>query len=252
MLNDIITGKKELFAAGVNTELRAQKNLTRNVTLLNGNLVGNVRNETAGVSCRVYQNGVYGFSSTAELSDDAVRAVIKAASENAEFMSEHAGKGKGMLPHLDSGNSRTVYELCDTEQKTYIEFAKEIDAYISTKYPDLLSRGVSVRADSMEKLIAVSDGFDSHSVMPRSYIYVFLTAETPDGKPVEMYEVFGKGATFDRNFSSPADLYERIDRLYRRLKEKCEGVYAEAGEKTVILGGHSLRNAGSRGCRSYS
>ncbi len=237
MLNDIITGKKELFAAGVNTELRAQKNLTRYVTLLNGNLVGNVRNETAGVSCRVYQNGVYGFSSTAELSDDAVRAVIKAASENAEFMSEHAGKGKGMLPHLDSGNSRTVYELCDTEQKTYIGFAKEIDAYISTKYPDLLSRGVSVRADSMEKLIAVSDGFDSHSVMPRSYIYVFLTAETPDGKPVEMYEVFGKGATFDRNFTSPADLYERIDRLYRRLKEKCEGVYAEAGEKTVILGG---------------
>ena len=233
MLNDIITGKKELFAAGVNTELRAQKNLTRNVTLLNGNLVGNVRNETAGVSCRVYQNGVYGFSSTAELSDDAVRAVIKAASENAEFMSEHAGKGKGMLPHLDSGNSRTVYELCDTEQKTYIEFAKEIDAYISSKYPDLLSRGVSVRADSMEKLIAVSDGFDSHSVMPRSYIYVFLTAETPDGKPIEMYEVFGKGATFDRNFSSPADLYERIDRLYRRLKEKCEGVYAVAGEKPL-------------------
>lgn len=88
--------------------------------------------------------------------------------------------------------------------------------------------------------------------MPRSYIYVFLTAETPDGKPIEMYEVFGKGATFDRNFSSPADLYERIDRLYRRLKEKCEGVYAVAGEKTVILGGHSLRNAGSRGCRSYS
>lgn len=237
MLNDIITDKKVLFANGVNTELRAQKNLTRNVTLLNGNLVGNVRNETAGVSCRVYQNGVYGFSSTAELSDEAVKAVIKAASENASFMANHAGKGKGILPNLNSGRSNTVFELCDVEQKTYIDFAKEIDAYISEKYPDLLSRTVAVRADSMEKLIAVSDGFDSHSVMPRSYIYVFLTAQTPAGKPIEMYDVFGKGGTFDRNFGSPAELYEKIDKLYTRLKEKCEGVYAEAGEKTVILGG---------------
>lgn len=237
MLNDIITDKKGLFAAGVNTELRAQRNLTRYVTLLNGNLIGNVRNETAGVSCRVYQNGVYGFSSTAELSDEAVKAVINAASDNAAFMASHAGKGKGMLPNLASGRSNTVFELCDAEQKTYIDFAKELDAYISEKYPDLLSRTIAVQSDSMEKLIAVSDGFDSHSVMPRSYIYVFMTAQTPDGKPIELYDAFGKGATFDRNFSSPSELYEKIDRLYNRLKEKCDGVYAEAGEKTVILGG---------------
>ena len=59
MLNDIVTGKKHLFSSGVNTELRAQKNLTRGVTILNGSLVANVRNENTGVSCRVYSNGVY-------------------------------------------------------------------------------------------------------------------------------------------------------------------------------------------------
>ncbi len=237
MLNDIVTGKKHLFSSGVNTELRAQKNLTRGVTILNGSLVANVRNENTGVSCRVYSNGVYGFSSTAEYSDSAVDAVLKAASENAAFMATHAGKNKGALPSLSDGASRTIYDLTDVEQKTYIDFAMEIDDYIKDKYPDLLSRAVSVRADSMEKLIAVSNGFDSHSVMPRSYVYVFLTAQTPDGTPVEMYDVFGGGDTFDRNFLKPSDCFEKIDRLYIRIKEKCEGVYPEAGEKTVILGG---------------
>lgn len=146
-------------------------------------------------------------------------------------------KIKAPLPSLSDGASRTIYDLTDVEQKTYIDFAMEIDDYIKDKYPDLLSRAVSVRADSMEKLIAVSNGFDSHSVMPRSYVYVFLTAQTPDGTPVEMYDVFGGGDTFDRNFLKPSDCFEKIDRLYIRIKEKCEGVYPEAGEKTVILGG---------------
>ncbi len=237
MLNDILTGKKHLFGSGVNTELRAQRNLNRRVSILNGNIVSNVRNETAGVSCRVYSDGVYGFSSTAEYSDSAVEAVLKAASENAAFMARHAGKNKGLLPPLPTGASRTVYDLTDVEQKTYIEFATAIDSYIKEKYPDLLSRSIVAVADSMEKLIAVSNGFDSHSVMPRSYIYVFLTAQTPDGVPIEMYDVFGSGATFDRNFADPAACFEKIDRLYTRLREKCEGVYPEAGEKTVILGG---------------
>ncbi len=237
MLNDLVTSKKHLFNDGVNTELRAQRNLTRGVTILNGSLVGNVRNENLGVSCRVYKNGVYGFSSTAEYSNSALCSVLKAASDNAEFMSSHAGKGKGILPVLASGNSNTAYDISDVEQRIYIDFAKELDSYIADKYPDLVSRVVSVRADSMEKMIAVSNGCDSHSVMPRSYVYIFLTVMTPDGKPVEMYDVFGGAETFDKNFLSPADCYSKIDILYDKLKQKSFGIYAEAGEKTVILGG---------------
>jgi len=66
MLKDLLYDKKHLFADGVNTELRAQTNLNRGVSMMNGNLVGNVRNENTGVSARVYASGVYGFSSTAE------------------------------------------------------------------------------------------------------------------------------------------------------------------------------------------
>ncbi len=237
MLKDLLYDKKHLFADGVNTELRAQTNLTRGVSMMNGNLVGNVRNENTGVSARVYASGVYGFSSTAEYSDEAVRAVLKAASENAAFMASHAGKNKGMLPSLAGGESMTAYELNDPEQKQYIDFAKSLDAYIEAHCPKLLSRVVAVRADSMEKRTVVSNGCDSHSVMPRSYIYLFMTAETPAGKPVELFDVIGGYGTFDQNFKDASDCYDAVDRLYVRILEKAGGIYAEAGEKTVILGG---------------
>ena len=238
MIQDLLTDKKYLFASGANSELRAQRNLNRRAVLLNGALVGNVRTEQFGVSARVYENGVYGFSSTAEYTDETVKAVLQAASENAAFLARHAGKGKGPHKAMAPGSSRTVYDLNDVEQRTYIEFIQALDSYIAGKYPDLVSRTVIATADSMEKLLCVSNGTDGHSVLPRSYIYVVMTMAGADGKPVELFKVIGGGyGTFDRNFSKPELYYAEIDKLYEDLRQKAEGVYPEAGNKTVILGG---------------
>ena len=238
MIQDLLTDKKYLFATGANTELRAQRNLTRRAVLLNGDLIGNVRTEQFGVSARVYENGVYGFSSTAEYTDETVKDVLKAASENAAFLAGHAGKGKGPHKAMANGRSLTAFDLNDVEQRTYIEFIQALDSYIAQKYPDLVSRTVVATADSMEKLLCVSNGTDGHSIIPRSYIYVMMTIMGADGKPVELYKVIGGGfGTFDRNFSKPEAYFEEIDKLYDRIRQKAEGVYPEAGSKTVIMGG---------------
>ena len=238
MIQDLLTDKKYLFATGANTELRAQRNLTRRAVLLNGDLIGNVRTEQFGVSARVYENGVYGFSSTAEYTDETVKDVLKAASENAAFLAGHAGKGKGPHKAMANGRSLTAFDLNDVEQRTYIEFIQTLDSYIAQKYPDLVSRTVVATADSMEKLLCVSNGTDGHSIIPRSYIYVMMTIMGADGKPVELYKVIGGGfGTFDRNFSKPEAYFEEIDKLYDRIRQKAEGVYPEAGSKTVIMGG---------------
>ncbi len=238
MIQDLLTDKKYLFASGANTELRAQRNLNRRAVLLNGALVGNVRTETFGVSARVYENGVYGFSSTAEYTDETVKDVLKAASENAAFLAKHAGRGKGPHKAMAPGRSVTAYDLSDVEQRAYIEFGQALDDYIVKKYPDLMSRTVVVMGDSMEKLLCVSNGTDGHSVIPRSYIYVMMTVAGADGKPVELYTVAGGGyGTFDKNYMKPEDCYKDIDQLYDQLRQKAEGVYADAGNKTVILSG---------------
>ena len=237
MISDRVTDKKFLFADDANTELRAQLNRTRNVTLVAGNLTGNARSESSGVSARVYKNGVYGFSSMAEYSEEAVRKVLNAATENARFLGAHAGKAKGLFPKAACGREFVQNDISDLEQNTYIDYARQIDDYIVKKYPDLASRVISVRADSMEKLLSVSNGYDAHSILPRSYIYVFLTAMTDAGVPVEMFKALGGFGTFEQNFTDPQNEYPKIDELYEKLMQKREGVYARAGVKTCILGG---------------
>lgn len=237
MLEDFISGKKSLFTTGVHTELRAQENKQRRVTLVQGNLTANARLETAGVSARVYKNGVYGFSSMAECTGAAAEAVLKAATENALFMDKHIWKGKNNFPSIAAGSTPLNKVICDTEQKRYIEFVKEVDAYISEKYPNLASRSVVLSADSMEKIICTSDGYDGHVTLPRTYIYVFLNSESTSGVPLELFEPVGGYGNFDDIFKAPSQVYADIDALYEKLMQKREGVYAEAGYKTVVLGG---------------
>ncbi|MBD5536761.1 MAG: TldD/PmbA family protein [Lachnospiraceae bacterium] len=237
MLEDFISGKKSLFTTGVHTELRAQENKQRRVSLVQGNLTANARLETAGVSARVYKNGVYGFSSMAECTGAAAEAVLKAATENALFMDKHIQKGKDNFPSIAAGTTPLNKVIFDTEQKRYIEFVKEVDAYISEKYPNLASRSVVLSADSMEKIICTSDGYDGHVTLPRTYIYLFLNSESTSGVPLELYKPVGGYGNFDDIFKAPSQVYADIDALYETLMQKREGVYAEAGYKTVVLGG---------------
>ncbi len=237
MLEDYISGKKSLFSPGVHTELRAQESRNRRVALVQGNLTGNVRTQSAGTCARVYQNGVYGFSSMAECSGQAAEAVLKAATENALFMDRHVGKGKGPLPVIPAREIPRGQVIQDTEQKRYIEFAREVDAYITKKYPDLTSRSIVCMEDSMEKLLVTSDGCSGHICSPRSYVYVFLNTETTAGVPIELYRAIGGMGVFGETFTDPALLYPEIDEVYRKLMQKREGIYPEAGYKTVVLGG---------------
>ena len=237
MLQDLLKEQKALFAPGIHTELRGQNNRTRRAVLLSGDVLANVRSDVSGISARVYRNGVWGFSSMAEYTKEAAETVLKAASENAAFMDHHAGNGKPALKPLGGGQPFIMEDFNDPTQKVYVDFAREIDEYIAAHCPKVTSRKVIATEDSMEKLLKVSDGRDAHILSPRSYIYVFLSAETPAGSPVELFKSFGGSGTFDVNFTDPSKLYAGIDKLYEQLMQKREGVYADAGEKTVILGG---------------
>ena len=237
MIKDVISNKKNLFIPGAHTELRSHKNRTRRVTSLMGNLIGNGRSEEEGLCARVYKDGVYGFSSVAEITDDAAKDVLLAASENAKFLNGHVGGGKGPLKPLEYRAVNEGNKIKETEQIVYIDFVKQIDDYIAKKYSNLNSRTVVAIEESFEKHLVTSDGVDSNIIIPRSYIYTFLTSETKEGMPVEVFKAYGGENIFTDNFHSPDELYKDIDELYENLMKKREGVYADAGEKTVILGG---------------
>ena len=236
MLQDTISAKKSMFDSDAHTELRLQKNRERDVVLLSGDIIENNRSDVAGVSARVYRGGRYGFSSMAECSEAAAERVLRAAAENAAFMKAHSPAGKPALPSIPGG--RIICEAVnDPVQRVYTDFIREVDNYIVKHYPKLISRRLTATEDSMEKLLVVSDGVDAHTVLPRSYIYVTLTAETNAGMPVNVFRAFGGEGTFDVNFTDPTVYFPEIDKLYERLMQKREGIYADAGLRTVILGG---------------
>jgi TldD protein len=237
MLQDIIGSKRELFADGVQTVLRGQENRTRRVVILKGNLVQNMRSEVKGINARVNKNGTYGFASIAEYSPEAAEKVIKAATENAVFLARHSGRNILLPASTGTGTLPLNADIVDTEQKEIIELCQTIDKHIEEKYPDLTSRTVVYYEDSQDRIVYSSDAFSGHLVTPRCYIYIMMSSESKDGVPVEMFKAFGGFGSLKDNFSKPEDMYEDIDKLYKRLMDKREGVYAEAGYKTVVLGG---------------
>lgn len=233
MIQDLISKHRTSFKE--HTELRAQVNTNRAVSLLSGNLVTNTRSEQGGVSARVYKGGVYGFASGAEYSEENIKAVLRAAEENARFLDARVQKNKPALQPIGHGQVGLEQTIRDLEQSIYIDYAKEVDAYIAGKYPGLASRVVNVRADSMEKLLAVSDGCQSHGLIKRSFVYVFLSVRAKDGSTVDLFEPFGGYGSFDEQFRSPGQLHADIDKLYEELMKKAEGIYPEAGYKTCVM-----------------
>ena len=115
MIKDILSPHRVLL--GDHTELRAQRNASRGVSMLGGNLVGNTRAEKSGVNARVYKNGVYGFASSAEYSEESIKSVLKAASDNAVFLSSRISSGSKILPPIPAGIKTMNGEINDCEQK---------------------------------------------------------------------------------------------------------------------------------------
>ena len=237
MIADIISPQAKHFDPAAQTVLRGHENRSRRVVLLKGNLVQNSRSESRGISARVTRNGRYGFSSVASYTEKDAETVLKAATENALFLDQRGSAPRGTYPALAAGAVPACRPIIDTEQKRIIETCREIDGYITRTYPGLLSRTVVYTEDSQDKIILASDASGGHVTYPRCYIYVMMSAESKSGAPVELFKPFGGAGGFDDNFSDLSAVYSGIDQLHAHLMNKKEGVYAEAGNKTVILGG---------------
>lgn len=237
MLADNIKELKKEFAAGMTTELRAHMNRTRSVSLSDGDIAGNVRSSSTGVSARVGKNGLFGFSSMGENSLEAGRAVLKAATSNAAFMNKNIVGKKAEMADIPKGTEELHHEIVETEQKYLIDYAKDLDSYIAKTCKNIKSRTVMCGEDSREKVLYTSDGYDAHTAIPRSKVYVTLVAETSEGKPVSLMALESDFGNFIELYKDPKDLYALIDKKYEALMKKREGIYAEAGVKQVVLGG---------------
>ncbi len=223
----------ELFSAY--SELRMQENRHVGIAVVQGNFMQNGRSSSSGVSARVYRGGSWGLASNPELGAEAIRSVVKTATENAFFLDSRTEKGKKALPveKCSSENDFSTTKARAT-QKEMVDFVKEVDSHIASKYPGLTSRTVSLRCLDMEKSVITSDGSAFFSMIPRSHVVVLLSTEQ-EGTPVELYDLFGGLGQFEDVFTSPSDLFDDVAGLYEHLMKKSKGVFADAGVKECVL-----------------
>lgn len=91
MLQDYLQAYVNKYGFSGYTELRAQQNRNRGVSMLNGSLTANNSGTSRGLSARVVKGGAYGFASGTGYSDDleAIARVVQTASNHAAFLDSH-------------------------------------------------------------------------------------------------------------------------------------------------------------------
>ena len=240
MTENYLTSSKVLINNSASTILRAHRNTQRNVVIRSGSLITNSTNTTTGVSARVYDNGVYGFSSDAEYSTESVMKVLSAANANAVFLSARTGLTGHKFPPISKYEFYSDIPSVTTNQHVLIELSQAADAYISSKYKNLTSRTVRAFEGTTQRRLLCSDYGEvfanTHTVLSRSNMLISLVATTSLGLPVSLYDAISCEGLFENLSNNLSALYKMIDNLYESLMQKREGVYPDAGVKTCILG----------------
>ncbi|MCD4846776.1 MAG: TldD/PmbA family protein [Candidatus Aegiribacteria sp.] len=217
------------------TELRVQENRSVNIAVVNGDVMGNSRASSSGVSARTYSNGVWGFASDPEINDKNIRKVIAFATRNAKFLGSRENKGGKSLP-VTLGNGIRDYSTTKARksQKDIIDFVREIDSRILHEFKEISSRTVALGLLDMEKSLLTSDGSSAYSMTPKSIMYISMSTER-DGQLIELFDIYGGPGQFEDVFTTPDLLFEQMDQYYSHLRRKAEGIYPDAGIKECIL-----------------
>lgn len=233
MLQDFITPLKSLFTT--QSELRAQVNENCDAVVKDGVLTRNSFTTRSGVFARVYEGGLFGAASSATYDELHAKQVLIKAQRIASEADGRNQLGEEPIPPTECGRLELDRELKEFDQKAHVDFAFEIDAYITKKYPGLKSHNVRVRSQCTEKRLVVTNGWDAHTAISRAYVDVDLTTEASDGSPVTLGNYYGKSCYLDEAFAETQWLYDEIDKLYLQLMDFKEGVYPDAGYHDVIL-----------------
>ncbi len=241
MSNDAMTIRNAQLEAFANrfseyTELRVQQNTNLRITLMNGDVVGNSKSVDSGVSARVFKDGVWGFAARPDLIADAINETISDATSNANFLAAHTAPKVENLPRCRTRQSSDFStRKSRMSQKEIIQFLREVDQHITSRYPDLNSRSVILADLDMEKRLYNSDASEGYSNTTRSLILVKLVCLNEAGQPVELMKPFGGRGQFEDVFTEPGDLESPIADLYNHLRNKREAVLAQGGLHDVIL-----------------
>jgi TldD protein len=218
------------------TELRLHTNHQAIVSMVGGTLMTNNATSVGGASARAYRDGAFGFASLPSLSNDALPQVLELAGGNADLLQRRAGRADGDLPEAGAGTGVFDHRsgAAPLTAQEQVDIVRNIDAYLRTTYPDLLNIDVGLSSLVIEKALATSVGALTYSAVPRCSVMVRVSYQASDGI-VEVYDVLGGFGEVQDHLQDVERLHPMLDKLYREVRDKAEGVYCLPGEHDVVL-----------------
>lgn len=217
-------------------ELRHQINRNFMLASLNGDIIENRQSTNEGLSARCFSHGYWGFASDSHVSIDSMKRSLKAATDNATFLSS-VNKKDHRLKTLAASHQATNFQTKEPRRPIadWMDLVRTIDARIAEKYPKLKARSVRLMALEMEKHLITSDGAEGQSVIPRSHLMVALTADSNHG-PVVYRDVVGGLGNLEDYFNDGASAFDSwLESSYKMVIDKAQGIVPEAGVHDVIL-----------------
>ena len=203
--------------------------------MIDGNLTSNTETNEGGVSARVFNKGYWGFSSVPAMDQASADKVAKKVADNASAMGRFGDRPKLDFPTGSYQGEHGYNGRPPMSQKESMDLMAGVTALCKKKFPKLKSTRVMLHEESHNKRYNTTTGGDGLNTINRAAIYLMMTGEDKDGKPVELMEaVSGRGNLADLQLTLEK-LEPKLDELHEHLQAKCHAVAARGGDHTVVL-----------------
>jgi TldD protein len=205
------------------------------LVMVDGNLIGNLRSVSAGVSARAYADGYWGFASAPADGAGVAARVQREALANARAMAGFGPREALSLPGAHHvGEQRRAGRAPLAAAEVTARMA-ELHAWCMARYPGLESTRVLATDEDHVKQLHTEGGARTLARIQRATVYVTMVGRDVEGEPVELAEsVSGIGSLADIDWSVQA-LAARLDTMHGHLQAKRHAVPARGGEHTVVL-----------------
>ncbi|MBK8526368.1 MAG: TldD/PmbA family protein [Rubrivivax sp.] len=205
------------------------------MSMLDGNLTGNLRSVQAGVSARAYRDGYWGFASAPADGADVQARVRQLAADNARTMVGFGTRTTLNLPGAHYRGDQPAQGRPALSAADCGERMAALHAHCMARYPGLRSTRVMITDEHHIKQLQTEGGGQALARIQRAAVYVVLVGQDDQGAPIELAEIIsGLGSLADLDWSVPA-LAPALDRLHDHLQAKRHAVAARGGEQTVVL-----------------
>lgn len=221
----------------VYSEIRYQDNHAIRLTLTNGLLELSADESLRGVSARSFSGGYWGFAAYSNPNKDSAIAALREATRNAKFLAGRSEKSSINVAFVPPVKFEKSYASQKSAVSTaiWLELLKYLDSVIVKKYPDLLTRSLSLSELAIEKHLVTSDGADVHTMVPQSYFTIAMTKSSSHGPITHRDTRGGLGQLQDHFLSAPNAFEGWIDEIYQVATKKSNGAAAKPGVYDVVL-----------------